>query len=408
MKLNNNYLLIRIAFFTKTVASLSFALIIVLSLQKLSISAKLIGSAFSLMPLIAIFLDIPMGVLADRFSYKSAALYASFFESLSTGAFIGSGIFPNLVYLGFILRGFSTALDSGAFRLLFLDVGAHHFQDEKIATKETSKEIQYLSRFASIAGVGIGLGLVSLSPYYALCFSFVFSIVSFLLVLKTKNEHVRNRKFHDFQQGFAVLKKGFSFSFSSLAIPILIYSIVEGFRTGTDSPAFTPYAKIALNGENWLWTLALISFAVRVPCNALCQKLNAHDDRLGFLTPLMFSLVGVSFAIMSQFPTPIIALSCIVLNFAAYSFRDYWFDVWQINTLGKGSEIPRATVMSAMSVLQNLSSFIGSQILARWSLLDNPPIIYLMCGVVILVGSLAIFAFQTSHQRAAFKLGQNS
>ncbi len=402
MKTNNNYNLIKFAFFTKTVASLSFGLIVILSLQKLSISSKLIGSAFSLMPLIAIFMDIPMGVFADKFSYKSAVLYASIIEVLSTLAFIGAGLFPNLIFLGFILRGFSTALDSGAFRLLFLDIGIHHFKEEAIATKNTSMAIQNIARLSSVIGVGIGLALVSISAYYGLIFSLFFSIATVAIVIQTKNEHVRNRKFHSFKQGFSALKSGFQFSFSSIAIPLLIYSILEGFRTGTDSPAFTPYAKIALNGESWLWTLALISFSVRLPCNWLCQKFNAKDDRLGFLTPLMFSLVGISFVFMSQFPTPIVAIICIITNFAAYSFRDYWFDVWQINTIGKEIQLPRATVMSAMSVLQNISSFIGSQILAHWSLLDNPPIVYLICGLVIIFGSITIFGFQALHQRSSY------
>lgn len=390
MKNSNTYRSIKFAFYAKSVSQFSFALTIVLVLQKMLIDGSHIAAAFSIMTLATLVLDIPMGVFADKFSYKSAVLFAGLAEILSFVSFLFSTKMLFFVFLGFLLKGISSALESGAFRLLLLDTVTLGNSDTESSRKQYAHDIQNILRFASISGVGLGLFILRFSEYYPLIFGLFFAMVYTLIIAVTHVDHVREKKFSSIQEGFNVLVDGFKFCILPAQLPILLYCIVEGFRIGTDQPAFAAYAKMAFGGENLLWTLAIISFVVRTPSNLISHRIKIPVEKMIIFTPLLFSLVGILFFIMGKQPTPGFALFCIVGNFIIYSFRDYWFENWQAHNINHDPAIPRATALSALSFSQNVAAFFGTQLLAAGGLLNNPQKIYLICGVVIFFSAMGI------------------
>lgn len=391
MKNNNTYRSIKFAFFAKSAAQFSFALTIVLVLQKMLVDGSHIAAAFSIMTLATLVLDIPMGVFADKFSYKSAVLFAGISEILSFGSFFLSTKTILFVFLGFLFKGISSALESGAFRLLLLDAATTGKSDLETERKQYAHDIQNILRFASIAGVGIGLYILRFSEYYPLLFGLFFACTYTAIIAFTNIDHVRERKFSSIREGLKVLIEGYKFCILPAQLPLLLYCIVEGFRNGTDQPAFAAYAKMAFGGENLLWTLALISFVVRTPSNLISHKIKIPVEKMIAYTPLLFSIVGILFFIMGKNPNPQIALFCIVLNFIIYSFRDYWFENWQAHNVNHDPTIPRATALSALSFSQNVAAFLGTQVLAAGGLLNNPPAIYLICGTVIFISALGVY-----------------
>jgi MFS family permease len=394
MKNSNTYKSIKFAFFAKSASQFAFALTIVLVLQKMLISGSYIASAFSLMTLVAVILDIPMGVFADKFSYRSAVLFAGVAEILSFISFLFSSKWVWLVFIGFLFKGISSALESGAFRLLLFDAANLDQIDPELARKQYAHDIQNILRFASLAGVGLGLYILKFSEYYPLLFGLFLASLYTLIISFTKIDHIRERKSTSFKEGFLILREGFKFCISPIQLPLLLYCILEGFRTGTDQPAFAAFAKMAFNGENLLWTLAIISFVVRTPSNILSHKLRMPIEKMILYTPLLFSVVGILFFIMGNFATSNIALVCIVLNFIVYSFRDYWFENWQAHNVSKDPNTPRATALSALSFSQNLFAFFGTQLLAAGGFLNSPQKIYVLCGIIIFIFSISIFIVQ--------------
>lgn len=401
MKNNNTYRSIKFAFFAKSAAQFSFALTIVLVLQKMLVDGSHIAAAFSIMTLATLVLDIPMGVFADKFSYKSAVLFAGIAEILSFVSFLFSTKLLLFVFLGFLLKGISTALESGAFRLLLLDAATLGKTDIDNARKQYAHDIQNILRFASISGVGLGLFILRFSEYYPLMFGLFFATAYTLIIGITQIDHVRERKFNSVKEGFGVLLDGFKFCILPAQLPLLLYCIVEGFRTGTDQPAFAAYAKMAFGGENLLWTLAIISFVVRTPSNLISHKIKIPVEKMITYTPFLFSLVGVLFFIMGKEPNPSVALTCIVLNFIIYSFRDYWFENWQAHNINHDPKTPRATALSALSFSQSAAAFLGTQLLAAGGLLNKPQEIYFICGAVIFVTTIGIGLM--AHSRTKIK-----
>jgi hypothetical protein len=333
--------------------------------------------------------------------YKSAVLFAGIAEILSFVSFLFSTKLLLFVFIGFLLKGISTALESGAFRLLLLDAATLGKTDVDNARKQYAHDIQNILRFASISGVGLGLFILRFSEYYPLVFGLFFATAYTLIIGFTQIDHVRERKFNSIKEGFGVLVDGFKFCILPAQLPLLLYCIVEGFRTGTDQPAFAAYAKMAFGGENLLWTLAIISFVVRTPSNLISHKIKIPVEKMITFTPLLFSLVGILFFIMGKEPIPGIALTCIVLNFIIYSFRDYWFENWQAHNINHDPKTPRATALSALSFSQNAAAFLGTQLLAAGGLLNKPQEIYVICGVVIFVTAIGIGLM--AHSRTKIK-----
>lgn len=390
MKNNNTYSAIKFAFFSKSVAQFSFALTIVLVLQKMLIDGSQIAAAFSLMTLATLVLDIPMGVFADRFSYKSSVFLAGIGEILSFVCFLFASKSLAFVFLGFAMKGLSTALESGAFRLLLLDAATEGKSDIEKARKQYAHDIQNILRFASISGVGVGLFILRFSEYYPLAFGLFFAMAYTVIIGFTTIDHVRVKKFNSIKEGLNVLADGFKFCIRSSQLPLLFYCIIEGFRMGTDQPAFAAYAKMAFGGENLLWSLAIISFVVRTPSNWISHRIKIPIEKMITFTPLLFSLVGLLFFIMGKEPAPGVALTCIVLNFIIYSFRDYWFENWQAHNINHDPAIPRATALSALSFSQNAAAFVGTQLLAAGGLLNKPQKIYVLCGGIIVIASILV------------------
>lgn len=388
---NSLYRSIKVAFFAKSAAQFCFALTIVLVLQKMLIDGSHIAAAFSIMTLATLLLDIPMGVLADKFSYKSAVFFAGVAEIFSFLSFLLSTHIVYFVFIGFLLKGISTALESGAFRLLLLDAASFANTNIEKARKQYAHDIQNILRFSSIIGIGVGLYILRFSEYYPLLFGLFFACTYTVIIGLTKIDHERQRRFDSVKEGFNVLIDGFKFCILPAQLPLLLYCLVEGFRNGTDQPAFAAYAKIAFGGENLLWTLAIISFLVRTPSNFISHKIKVPIEKMMLYTPLLFASIGILFFFMGKNPVPQIALFCIIANFILYSFRDYWFENWQADSINSDSSTPRATALSALSFSQNAAAFLGTQVLAIGGLLNKPQLIYVIAGPIICVSSFAIW-----------------
>lgn len=401
MKNNKVYRSIKFAFYAKSVCQFSFSLTIVLVLQKMMLDGAYIASAFSVMTLVALVLDIPMGVFADRFSYRSAVLFAGIAEIFAYGSFLLSTSAIGFVYIGFLCKGISTALESGSFRLLLLDAANNGAQTAEENRKKFAHDIQNILRFASISGVGIGLYILKFSAFYPLVFGLFFSVLYTLIVATIQIDHYKPKRFKNIHEGLTILKEGFKFCVVPVQLPLLFYCIIEGFRNGTDQPAFSAFAKLAFGGEDLLWTLAIISFVVRTPSNWISHRLRIPTEKMISFTPLLFSMVGVLFFIMGKYPHSKVALFCIIGNFIIYSFRDYWFENWQARNVSIDPTIPRATALSALSFVQNLAAFLGTQILAAGSLLDKPQKIYSFCGLFIFFTMLGINVLSSKNMKAA-------
>lgn len=378
------------AFISRSVATFSFALAGMLLLESLGVSALMRGSALSLMMLVTLLLDLPMGVLADRISNKTAVAIACFSDFIAFSLMLLAHSFPGIVFIAFAFRGAATALESGALRLLVLDSARGAFEDPEEGKRKSALDIQNGLRMGSILGATLALFSLRFSPYIPLGICILSSLIAGVCIRNLSIDLHRQKKFESVEGWYAQVKRGFQALAQPAMLPLLFYAILEGIRNGTDTQVFSIYARDVLGGVKFLWLLPLLSFAIRYPANKKVHKMNLANEKLGSGTLLSFAGVGFSFLMMGLFPHPVVAVLCFSLNFILYSFRDYWFDNWQIGLIERDAHVPRATVMSAISVIQALASSAGAQLVASSGWVEQSSKVYLALGIVLMVGVGAV------------------
>lgn len=182
------------------------------------LTAFQIGIILTVWSITAFVLEVPSGVLADKYSRKHILFFAQFVRILGYATWL---LFPNLLgfLVGFILWGIKSAFTSGTFEALVFDE-LKKFGREKEFTKVIGRA-RGLALLAILAASVGASGAIVLGYSFVLSISilslFVSSIAIILLPKAAKTESTQEKEY------FSLLKAGLS---NSIKNPIVLRLII--------------------------------------------------------------------------------------------------------------------------------------------------------------------------------------
>lgn len=316
--------------------------------------------------LTAFILEIPSGVIADKYSRKHILFFAQITRMIGYACWI---FFPNFLgfLIGFVFWGIKSAFTSGTFEALVFD-----------ELKQANRDSEYtkiIGRARSLAFVATLLASLGAAVAIHLGYSFVLAIslvslaissISILLLPRVQKVESTHEK-----EYFSLLKKGLSESVKNRVIFKLIIFISIALALGEAIDEYWSLfgEQVGLANSAIAIFIAVMS-GVQAISSAVAYKFSSVSNRTFYI---VFALNGVLLLIASFIFKPATVLLLIVFSFL--------FKIIDIVFEGKIQNIIPSEQRATISSVKGFFSEIG------------------VTAVYFGVGSLAtLYSYQTSFQ----------
>lgn len=242
-------------------------------------------------------LEVPSGVLADKYSRKKIIAFGQIFKILGLILWV---LMPNFTgfLLGFIFWGIKGALYSGTFEALVYDE-LKAFKQEKIYTK-------VLGRMESASNLGVVIASVGASllipyGYNAVIISSVFFILISLIPLSLLPEAKKVESTHE-KEYFILLKQGLLVVKNSplLIRLILFLSIAIGIDAAIDE-YYNPFAReLGLETQMLGYFFALVIF-IDILGSLVAYKFKEYSNSVYYIWFVACGLMLLVAALFSNY-----------------------------------------------------------------------------------------------------------
>lgn len=309
------------------------------------LSASQISILFLAWSVTSFILEIPSGVLADRFDRRSVLIIGQFVRVIGYALWL---FIPNFVgfFIGFMFWGMKSALTSGTFE-------AYVYDAIKSYNVENSYKKVY-GRLKSISFVAILLASITASPLVTFGYEalLVLSITSLIIsngALLFSSSFKIHESTHE-KAYFKILKRGISLVLKkkSLLIMVLFSSCIVGFMALDE---YLPlYSKEAGLDVRLVGTLLAIYSLVQAITSSLSHKINVKNNSLLGL----FMAIGGGILIITGVFTNLIGLIAMMVIGGVSTFLMISSEE-TIQNLSR-SDV-RATVSSVKGFITEITAF---------------------------------------------------
>ncbi len=349
--------------FLRSSTNLIFWMTAFLSLLGQGISEVSTVQGFFLLPLITLLADLPAGAYADRMSCR-AAMRISVTLDLAAFSFLGLAAFhPAFPFLGFGLKALANAFESGASSQLLFATAERLFGTSQ-GSKRSSIHVEITSRLASVtAGTGAAF-LVGRYPLAPMMLAVALSACALLLLLLHLPEQEVQDRFEIIAQAAHELKRGLRTLVLPVFLPITLWVLADGWRSGTEGVTFFPYLKSLLATPEILGILPLIATGIRLPIAmmALYGKVPVPEAP-GSASIFLFLGIALNVLLMTVFPRAEIAILLASINFGLYALRDIYQRHW-LNQVVSKAQCGPVVLRSALSTANVSAQLLGTALLA--------------------------------------------
>ena len=370
-----------------------YALYTILFREK-GLSVAEIALLLSLWSFFVLALELPSGILADRWNRRNMLCIAALLKAVCyiIWCFSDSFIFFGL---GFLFWGISGAFSTGTEEGLIYD----NLKSEN-REKEFS-EIYGKGRFYATLGIliaiissGILATFISISTISIL--SAVICVINliFIFQLREKNyysERLKEEKIGYFKTFLEAVK--LCIKNSNILVSMIFLVFVVSITDYLDEYDALIIDNFEL-GYIWISVIFTVRFVFIALGNRIAPKLEKKfkSKSKGFILAIMASLFLLIFSVIwNQYAIPALGIGCMIMTIA---------DVIQINIIqGEIKEEGRATVMSIYSMAQNGVMILFSLTYALLSSIYNLKMVYILISIYCLAGAILMYFINLKTRR---------
>ena len=366
----------------------------VILFREQGMSVTEISLLISFWSLVALFTEVPSGIIADRWNRKNMLFIAAILKAVCYVIWSFSNTFP-LFALGFLFWGVSGSFTSGTEEGLVYD----NLKNEK--RENDFLKIYGKGRFYSSLGIlmgvttgGILANFISISIISIISAGITAINLFFILMLKEKNyyfEKVEKESVNYFRtllEAITICSKNIKVLLGIILLVMII--CITGYSDEFDPLIIDDF------GLGYIWVS--IFFVVRFIFIALGERFAAIIEKIlkskhkVFILSGIASIFFIAFSILwNQYAIIIFGFFCMAMTIAK---------VIQINIIqNEIDEEGRATVMSIYSLFQNLAMIVFCSIYALLSSNYSLRFSYIIISVYCIVGVIVLFAINFTRNK---------
>ncbi|MBP9691197.1 MFS transporter [Candidatus Woesebacteria bacterium] len=339
-----------------------------------------IGLIDGLSKLVAVFLEIPSGSLADLIGKKHILILGNIFQALCCVVLMSATNFTWLL-IGNIITFIGFALISGAKEALLydslLDIHKEEHYDEVVG------KVGSIAMFVTVLSIFIGGYLYGINPKLTFVAWLVFSLIAILILLFMK-EPEADEKLVTYKEYMSKLKTGVHSIFSKpligFVLPVLFFSMLIKSYEGVIRQNTGAY--FGFNGETFGYIFALILIPTLLVSYNYSKIRNLFKSRVEYVFILLY-LVGFLIVYLTN-NLAFGMVSFLSIYIAQEIAKPYILGLVNRNTESKH----RATALSTVSLFSEFPYMII--VIFMGTLLDIPNIKYLYLGFVIILIAYAV------------------
>ena len=213
-----------------------------LFLQGKSLSLTQIGILLGIVSLTNFFLEIPTGIIADRYGRKSSAVLGFIISYLSFFLMIFTHSYPFLMLLYF-LHGVGFTLISGAYDAWIYEYLKSH-KKEKYMHNFYSRRLSFSYLGLILSGFIGGFLVTFLELYWLIIFDTLFGMAFLYFLLQIPDPPIlRKKEYIGFKKFFHTLKEGFTLIKDNRNLLLLIlagmfFTVALGAKELLSQPAY--------------------------------------------------------------------------------------------------------------------------------------------------------------------------
>ncbi len=178
-----------------------------------------IGVLLGVWSLTSFILEVPSGVIADKFSRKHILFFAQLVRAIGYAIWILVPTFEGFL-IGFIFWGIKSAFTSGTYQALIYDLLKDNGQEREYA--KVSGRAKTLSYVGNLAASGCAALAIQMGYPFVLVMSILALVISAIAIFSVKSVKTVGST-HE-KEYFALLKSGFTFILKeSLVLKLIIF-----------------------------------------------------------------------------------------------------------------------------------------------------------------------------------------